>query len=335
MVPALAEKCTKYLRDNLTASNVFSILLHAQKFEDKDLEDRCWEVIEKQTEEAVTSDEFVTVERSLVESVVKREVLNVKEVDLFKAVDRWATKKCERQGIPRYGKTKRLILGEEIVKAIRFPLMTEDEFWRTVGWFHSGENILSKDEHDNMRRYYDDELTSPLQFSSDERVDFHRCFRFNKVCPSYGTKWSYNGHKTDHLIFSVDRAIELIGVEHFGNFYGHYSVTIDVMDKTNGGCICSTSGSYSSNLCSGTTRNRHYGFDVLFDQPVHLTPNTFYEIASRINGNSSWYGEKGNRSVWHAGVRFTFADRRKFSGYSNNGTTAFEGQFPALLFTTA
>ena len=66
---------------------MFRILPHAQKFEDKDLEDRCWNVIEKRTEEAVTSDEFVTVERSLVESVVKREVLNVKEVELFKAVD--------------------------------------------------------------------------------------------------------------------------------------------------------------------------------------------------------------------------------------------------------
>ena len=123
MVPSLAEKCTEYLRDNLTASNVFSILPHAQKFEDKCLKDRCWEVIEKQTEEAVTSDEFVTVERSLVESVVKREVLNIKEVELFKAVDCWATKECERQGITPEGEAKRRILGEDVVKAIRFPLI--------------------------------------------------------------------------------------------------------------------------------------------------------------------------------------------------------------------
>ena len=72
MVPSLAEKCTKYLRRNLQASNVFCILPQAQKFQDKDLEARCWKVIEKQTEEAVTSEEFVTVERSLVETVVKR-----------------------------------------------------------------------------------------------------------------------------------------------------------------------------------------------------------------------------------------------------------------------
>ena len=128
MVPSLAEKCTEYLRENLEASNVFCILPHAQKCEDKNLEDRCWEVIEKQTEEAVTSDEFVTLERSVVQCVVKREKLNVTEVELFKAVDRWATKESERQGLTLEGDVKRRILGKEIVEAIRFPLMSMKEF---------------------------------------------------------------------------------------------------------------------------------------------------------------------------------------------------------------
>ena len=132
MVPSLAEKCGEYLRRNLKASNVFCILPHAQKFADKDLEDRCWELIDKQTAEAVTSDEFVTVERSLVETVVKREDLNVKEVELFKAVDCWATEQSKRQGITRDGESKRRILGEEIVKEIRFPLMSQQEFASVV-----------------------------------------------------------------------------------------------------------------------------------------------------------------------------------------------------------
>ena len=91
MVPSLAEKCKRYLRKNLAASNVLTILTHAQKFENKDLEHPCWEVIEEQTEEVVTSVEFATVDRSHVQSFVKKDRLKVTEVELFKAVDRWAT----------------------------------------------------------------------------------------------------------------------------------------------------------------------------------------------------------------------------------------------------
>ena len=60
MVPSLADKCTKYLQDNLHPSNVFSILPSAQKYEEKSLVDRCWEVIDKQTEQAVKSGKYKT-----------------------------------------------------------------------------------------------------------------------------------------------------------------------------------------------------------------------------------------------------------------------------------
>lgn len=41
-------------------------------------------------------DEFVIVERFVVKFIVKKEVLNVKEVELFKVVDCWSVKECER-----------------------------------------------------------------------------------------------------------------------------------------------------------------------------------------------------------------------------------------------
>ena len=103
MVP----KCNDYLRVHLEGSNVFSILLHAQKFEIKDLEDQCWEVIKTQAMAALNSDEFVTLERSLVNTVVKMEKLDVKEVEFFKAVDRWAAKEIEQQGLTPDSNTKR------------------------------------------------------------------------------------------------------------------------------------------------------------------------------------------------------------------------------------
>ena len=150
MVPSLVEKCTKYLCDNVTGSDVFSNLLHAQKFENRNLEDRCWEVMEKQTEEAVTSDDLVTAERSVVQSLVKRELLSVTEVELFKAVDRWATEEGGRQGLTLDGETKRRLLGEEIVKGIRFPLMLFGEFVTVV----DDTAILSRKETGDMMKCY-------------------------------------------------------------------------------------------------------------------------------------------------------------------------------------
>ena len=61
IVPSLADKCIKYLQTGLNSSNVFSILPQAQKFEEKNLVDQCWKVIDKQTEEAVKSREFVAI----------------------------------------------------------------------------------------------------------------------------------------------------------------------------------------------------------------------------------------------------------------------------------
>ena len=165
LVPSLVEKCGEFLRKNLDASNAFSILSHAQKFEDKDLENRCWEVVEVQTEEAVTSDDFVVIDRSLMESIVKSEKLNVKEVELFKAVNRWAEKKIENQGIASDGNAKREIIGEEILKEIRFPLMSQKEFVSFV----VDSNILNMQEVVNMIKHYSKVLTSPLPYLQSPR----------------------------------------------------------------------------------------------------------------------------------------------------------------------
>ena len=42
---------------------------------------------------------------------------------MFRAVKHWATRECERQGLTADGEAKRRILGDPIVKGIRFPVM--------------------------------------------------------------------------------------------------------------------------------------------------------------------------------------------------------------------
>ena len=322
MVPSLADKCAEYLRDNLEASNVFSILPNAQKFEDKDLEDRCWEVIEMDTEEAVTSAVFVTLERSLVEAVVKRECLHVKEVELFKAVDRWAKRETERQGITPDGKTKRRIIGEEILKEIRFPLMSEKEFASVV----IDSMLLNVQEIGDMMKHYNGVLTTPvafIQFPRLKRPAVYQCHRLGDIKPP-NTCWAYSG--CDGICVAVNKAIKLHGVRHFGSEGGKYTVSIEIKDATNGSSLSKQSGLYSSEQDTGVA---YYGFDVPFDPPINLEGGRWYNIVSHISGPVSWYGERWKTVAESNGVQFTFSR----SNDSSNGTFETRGQFPAFLFS--
>ena len=327
MLPSLADKCSAYLHENLEASNVFSILPHAKKFDDQDLENRCWEVIEKHTEEAVTADEFVTLDRSLVESVVEKKVLNLKEVELFKAVDRWAAKEIERQGLIPDGETKRKIIGEELLNAIRFPLMSQKEFLAVV----PDSNILTTKEIVDLMKHYNGMLTCPLQFSASprtRRVDTCHRFLSSSKSNTWGT-WGYRSNISDRICFTVNKDIHLIGVEHFGSEGGTYTVKTELIDTVSGFCVANISGVYSSEEKHQEV-TKYYGFTVLFDDAVPIKQNNCYEVVSLINGVPSWYGIRVNVKVECFGVTFTFNDSEDKT--DNNGTGVNMGQFPAFLF---
>ena len=165
IVPSLTDKCVEYLKGKVDPSNVFSVLPSSLKYEEKALEDRCWKVIENQTEASVKSEGFETIERSLLEAIVARDSLAIKEVALFKAVDGWATKQCEKQSLAIEGKIKRRILGEEVIKAIRFPVMTAEEFADVV----LDTNILHPNEITSLFKFFNSALPSPVAFSDTLR----------------------------------------------------------------------------------------------------------------------------------------------------------------------
>ena len=333
LVPSLADKCTEYLEEHLAASNVFSVLPQAQKFENKDLEERCWEVIEAQTEKALTSEEFVTLERSVVESVVKRERLNIKEVALFKAVDRWVTKEVERQRLTPDGKVKRRILGEETVKAIRFPVMSQKEFASVLDC-----DILTKKEIVSMMKHYGGGglesslpfMHSPRQLVARQPGLFHRIYRFTEVSPPEMPEgfWEYTYGAADALNLTVSKAVTLHGVQHCGSESGEYTVSLEVKDVTNSGfSLVKLTGTYSSEK---DETNGYYGFDVMFDRPVCLEQGKTYEIVSLIKGPLSWNVTNGNESDEVQEIQFSFTS----SGSSKNGTDVKTGQFPSFIFST-
>ena len=142
MVHNLTKRCNTFLNLNLDISNVFSIIEHAAFFSNVRLASDCWYFVDKHTKDVLCSTEFLTIERSVIEKLVARDTLNVEELTLFKAVNCWAVKECKRQNLEVEGPVKRLLLGEEIIKNMRFPVLEKDEFMDVV----IRSNILTKEE---------------------------------------------------------------------------------------------------------------------------------------------------------------------------------------------
>ena len=327
MVPSLVLKCTKYLEDNLDPLNVFSILPSAQKYDEKNLMDRCWKVIDQQTEEAVNSDEFATIERSLLEAVVVRDTLSIKEVNLFKAVNLWATNECERKGLTTDGETKRKILGESIVKRIRFPVMKQDQFANVV----IDSNILTPQEVITFFKYYNSALNSPLEFLESVRSGFrdyniYRCGRFQSVVENGR---GYCGGM-DSIDFTVDKDIKLHGLCLFGSENNDYKVSLTIKETSSHLALALKTGTFSSKPLQHANLN-YYGFEILFDSKVECKKNTMYRIEAVISGPMSWVGNRSNMgTVVCSGVKFTFTDYPIC--FLTIGTSVGGGQFPEILF---
>lgn len=325
IVPSLVDRCTEYLENIVNVSNAFCVITHAQRYGDKRLAKQCWEMIDKHAEEAVKTEGFETVGRSLLEELVERNSLNIKEVDLFIAVDGWAAKECQRLGMTADGTTKRSVLGDKIVKAIRFPVMTRDDFDGTV----LNRKILTPQETFTMVEYYNSVLTAPLEFVQAKRSGLRQqCCRFKSVVLETGN-FPYCSYKRDCLFLAVDRDVVLHGVGMFGSQNRKYQVTVTLRDSTNGSVMATKTGKYSSVLMALKDQSGNfYGFDVIFDSPLLLKKGVYYYVKAAMSGPIIWHGKSGVNCIQCPGVKFSFKNHKK-----NLKTNIREGQFPHFVFS--
>ena len=326
IVPELETACTNFLKEHLSPENVFDILPLAKKFEEEELVVRCWEVIDRSTQDALQSETFPSITRELLEEVVKRDDLTIPEIDLFQAVDRWAIAECQRQNLEPFKDSKRIVTGEDVLSNIRFPLMSQDQFAEKVPC----SGLLSKDEIIELFMCFSGRSVSSLKFIKRPRKlisprAFSRCKRFSEVRP-YG--WGYAG-KSDSLVFSVDSPVLIGGVRLFGSRGSAYHVSLKLylFSSESNDAFPQLYSVDSSFITDIEKHNGYYGFDVVFDDLIPLQRDVNYKICAKISGSDSWRGSSGLRVVDCNGIQFRF--RRVESA---NGTNESMGQFAEILF---
>ena len=314
MITSLTSDCAEYLAKNLDLSNVFFVLKHAEQYGNKDLLCYCWGMIDKETEEALKSDEFLSMDRSFLNQLVERNSLSGREVELFKAVDCWAKEECKRQQLEAKGSVKRRVLGEQIVKNIRFPIMKQSDFVDVV----LQSNILTEKETRDIMNCFSSAETSAVGFLDVHRVPLLRCCRFKSFqADSY--------HSPAYQIWyplTVDKNIMLYGVTILGDDGGKFAVDVQIsffyhegdddddddddnFDNDEELVVASKTGTFTS-MRRSCSFGHYYGFDVIFDEPLSVEKDILYFISVDVDG-PAYFLANGATDVVHAsGVEFDF-----------------------------
>ena len=164
LLDPLSKECVEYLTKNAAPENVFVFLAAAEMFDIDNAAQNCWKVIDRQTTSTVQSPGFLEVNRDMLEAVLKRTTLDVDEAVLFRAVEGWSKKECERQGKTDSPENCREVLGE-LLHLVRMPAMKQKDFCN--GAAQSG--ILTTQETLDMLRYFNSDTKPEIPFLKAER----------------------------------------------------------------------------------------------------------------------------------------------------------------------
>ena len=127
IVPHLARECVRYLETSLKASNACLLLSQSRLFEEPELMQRCWDVIDAQAEIALKSEGFTDIDSPTLLTIMQRETLNCGELTVFSAACEWAKAECIRRDEQVTPAMMRNVLGQAM-QCIRFPAMSVEEF---------------------------------------------------------------------------------------------------------------------------------------------------------------------------------------------------------------
>ena len=212
ILPSLNEKCVNFLLENLNPENVLDVLPQATRFDEQELEERCWECIETNISKIIASDSFNSISQVTLASLLKRDKLEIAEVELFQAILKWIDIQCSHRGLELTGKNRRSVIGEAIYD-FRFFGMSQAEFVQHV----SKSGLLTSDELVPIHEKFVGFDSPALKWTLPNRKpgNIVRCSRFSKKANELQGPWEYSG-KSDRLcVPSSEEAscLEFVGLE--------------------------------------------------------------------------------------------------------------------------
>jgi len=319
IVPHLARECVRYLETSLKASNACLLLSQSRLFEEPELMQRCWDVIDAQAEIALKSEGFTDIDYPTLLTIMQRETLNCGELTVFSAACEWAKAECLRRDEQPTPVMMRNVLGQAM-QCIRFPAMSVEEF----ADYAVKSDMLDLQEITDIFLNFTAKQKPILQYPVRQRLGMRPqvCHRFQSSAYR-SNQWRYRG-RCDSIQFCVDRRIFIVGFGLYGSSNGSADYAVRIELKQSGKVLASNAQKFFSDGSSNT-------FHVHFDNPVQIEADKSYTASVVLDGAElSYFGQEGMQEVLVGESKAIF--QFQCSSESTNGTGVQGGQIPEIIF---
>ena len=313
-IPSLATECVNYLERVLNPKNVFEILLQAQNFEEKALEERCWQYIDNKTFECVQSDGSLYINRDTLIALLSRDTLEIKEIELFLAVKRWAEVRCMEANVEATGYEMRKVLGDAVFN-LRFPAMTMTS--ETFAEIVVTSGILLDSEVVSVFMTYNNVVPSSnsIPFSQVPRTGaLTKALKTPLLRCAIHKEGDTDKRKPhiDVLEFEVSLPIVMFGVRLYGGSKETRLYEAEVQLMGHHDEVLRTSyGKFKTQVNSKIPgANQNYGFDVMFGRPCEVRPGVKHTLHVTMKATADFNvrckGEPIQTRLTVNGVSFKF-----------------------------
>ena len=275
----LAAKCRKVLEASIKPDNVFAVLEQAVQCDEKELEVKCQVYISEKTKECINSETFCNIGSHALNALLKRDTLDITEVELFDAVLKWVDSECARQGIniEEDITARRRVLGEGVYE-IRFLEMSQEDFAKYV----TTTGVLTDAEIVSIFQKFSKLDVTALKWKQRKRqarlvLGFTRFTSFERV------PW-FRVFQLDNCDALITLTVNIVVVFHGVRLLGYH-------DRQNTAEFTIKNEAASGTFTSQVDANGMWGYDVMLPKPIALLPNENFELRAKVEGMPRFCGE--------------------------------------------
>eukprot|EP00112_Aurelia_sp_Birch-Aquarium-sp1_P005038 Seg1572.4 transcript_id=Seg1572.4/GoldUCD/mRNA.D3Y31 product="BTB/POZ domain-containing protein 2" protein_id=Seg1572.4/GoldUCD/D3Y31 len=324
LISCLQAKCTKFIEESVTEENALVALQQSLAFDENAAIKKSMEIIAENTFDVVKQDSFLSLNLASLKAILMLDTLNIEEIDLFLAVNKWCENQLIKEGNEICAESKRKVLGDAVY-LIRFPTIALKDIAKDC----SKSGILTHEQVIDVIHYISleskepqDRIVDKICFSTKPRNKIRQEIIADRILPN--TKYfmrCYDRSWREVIEFIINRKAILTGLFLFGDPKSHEISQITITTNSSIFTPNFTLGEPSSGPVTDS-------FRVSLLQPIQLLPNQNVNLSAFITGpDSSGFQDPGKELFKKNDFECRFT-----SGRQHVGNTVYGWQYPGLIF---